>query len=52
MDDSPAQVYAIRKRLGCSTDHGDAVVQVLAAEEPVEQERLLVYDESVVISEW
>ena len=42
----------IRKRLGRSTDHGDAVVQAFAPEEPVEQERVLVYDEPVVISEW
>ena len=42
----------IRKRLGRSTDHGDAVVQAFAPDEPVEQEQLLVYDEPVVISEY
>ena len=42
----------IKKRLGRSTDHGDAVVQAFAPEEPVEQETYLVYDEPVVISEY
>jgi hypothetical protein len=40
----------IRKRLGRSTDHGDAVVQAFAPEEPVEQEYVLTYDDPAEIS--
>ncbi len=44
---------SIRKRIGGrSTDHGDAVVQAFAPEEPSDHEGLLVYDEPIVISDY
>lgn len=42
----------IRKRIGRSTDRGDAVIQAFAPDEPVDVERTVIYDEPVVISEW